>query len=82
MTSLLNNKRLPLTEITQRQADILQLLAEGKSMKQVAGVLDIRPGTVAFHKYRMMERLNFKTNAELLSSAMKRQMISSETASF
>ena len=81
VASLLNNRRGPPTEITQRQADILQLLAEGKSMKQVAGVLDIRPATVAFHKYRMMERLNIKSDAELLRYAMKRQMISSETAS-
>ena len=82
LTSLLNNNRVSLPEITQRQIDILQLLAEGMSMKQVADVLDIQPGTVAFHKYRMMERLNIKTNAELLSYAMKCRMISSETASF
>jgi DNA-binding NarL/FixJ family response regulator len=81
VTSLLNNNRVPQLQISQRQSEVLQLLAQGMSMKQVADVLDIRPGTVAFHKYRMMERLNVKTNAELLSYAMKCRMMSSETAS-
>jgi len=44
--------------ITQRQSEVLQLLAEGKSMKEVANIIDITPGTVAFHKYKMMETLN------------------------
>ncbi len=62
--------------ITKRQSEILQLLAEGMSMKEVAGVLDLKPGTVAFHKYRMMETLGVRTNAELLEYAIKRQMTS------
>ncbi len=60
--------------ITKRQVEILQLLAEGMSMKEVANVLELKPGTVAFHKYRMMETLGVKTNAELLEYAIKRQM--------
>ena len=76
-TSLLTNKREPQTQISQRQTEILQLLAEGMSMKQVADVLDIRPGTVAFHKYRMMNRLKVKSNAELITYAMKCRMMSS-----
>jgi DNA-binding NarL/FixJ family response regulator len=62
--------------ITPRQTEILQLLAEGKSMKEVASELDLKPGTVAFHKYRMMESLGIKTNAELLEYAIKRDMTS------
>ena len=61
---------------TPRQTEILQLLAEGKSMKEVAAEFDLKPGTVAFHKYRMMENLGVKTNAELLEYALKRRMIS------
>jgi len=61
--------------ITPRQSEILQLLAEGLSMKQIADVIDVRPGTVAFHKYRMMATLNINTNAELLGYALKHQMI-------
>jgi len=66
--------------ITSRQSEILQLLAEGLSMKEVAAVLDLKPGTVAFHKYRMMAVLGVKTNAELLEYALKRQMVASNPA--
>ncbi|HXZ28716.1 MAG TPA: response regulator transcription factor [Terriglobales bacterium] len=63
--------------ITKRQREVLQLLAEGRSMKEVASVLDLKPGTVAFHKYRIMESLGVKTNAELLQYAIKQHMIPS-----
>ena len=78
--TFLLHKREPLSEekrITRRQSEILQLLAEGLSMKQVASVIDVKPGTVAFHKYRMMETLNIHSNAELLGYALKHQMIAS-----
>jgi DNA-binding NarL/FixJ family response regulator len=61
--------------ITPRQSEVLQLLAEGKSMKEIASVLNLKPGTVAFHKYRMMESLGLKTNAELIQYAIKRHLI-------
>jgi DNA-binding NarL/FixJ family response regulator len=79
VTFLLNQRSAAVKEnrITKRQSEILQLLSEGMSMKQVASVLDVKPGTVAFHKYRMMETLNVKTNAELLEYAIKRQMTTS-----
>lgn len=53
---------------------MLQLLAEGKSMKEVASILEISTGTVAFHKYKMMEKLGLKSNAELLEYAIKKKM--------
>jgi DNA-binding NarL/FixJ family response regulator len=62
-------------QITQRQREILQLLAEGKSMKEIASVLNVQPGTVAFHKYRMMEVLGLRTNAELLQYALKHHLV-------
>lgn len=77
VTFLLNRRNSATTKenrLTKRQSEILQLLLEGMSMKQVASMLDVKPGTVAFHKYRMMETLNVKTNAELLEYAIKRQM--------
>jgi DNA-binding NarL/FixJ family response regulator len=55
--------------LTVRQRDVLQLLTEGLSMKQVAIRLNITPRTVAFHKYTMMEQLNIKSNAELMAFA-------------
>jgi len=61
--------------ITSRQSEILQLLAEGMSMKEIAGVLNVKPGTVAFHKYRIMEILGLKTNAELIQYAIKHHLI-------
>jgi DNA-binding NarL/FixJ family response regulator len=81
VTFLLNNKQPPKSNITRRESEVLQLLAEGMSMKQVADVLDIQPGTVAYHKYKMMEKLEIKTSAELITFAMKRQMIPSRTTS-
>jgi DNA-binding NarL/FixJ family response regulator len=60
--------------ITQRQTEVLQLLAEGMSMKEVANIIDVTPATVAFHKYKMMETLSIKTNAALLEYAIKHHM--------
>ncbi|MBC7898849.1 MAG: response regulator transcription factor [Saprospiraceae bacterium] len=57
-------------DLTVRQKEVLQLLLEGRSMKQVANVLNITPRTVAFHKYTMMEHLNIQSSAELISYAM------------
>ena len=62
--------------ITPRQSEVLQLLAEGRSMKEIAGVLNLKPGTVAFHKYKMMESLGLKSNAELLQYAIKHHLVS------
>ncbi len=61
--------------LTARQREILQLLAEGNTMKEVASVLNIAPRTVAFHKYRMMETLGLKNNTELLRLAIKERII-------
>lgn len=62
-------------ELTPRQREVLQLLAEGKSMKEVAGVLNLTTRTVAFHKYRMMEQLNVKSTAELIRYAVKHHIV-------
>src|SRR3954451_5942479 len=65
----------PTRQLTSRQREVLQLLAEGKSMKEVAGILNVTPRTVAFHKYRMMEQLRIKTNAELIQYAMRNRVV-------
>ena len=62
-------------ELTGRQREVLQLLAEGKSMKEVAAILDLTPRTVAFHKYRMMEQLRLKTSAELVQFAVRQGVV-------
>jgi DNA-binding NarL/FixJ family response regulator len=58
-------------KLTLRQKEVLQLLAEGYSMKQIASVLNITPRTVAFHKYSMMRQLEVDSSAELISYAAK-----------
>ena len=60
----------PAHELTIRQRQVVQLLAEGRSMKEVALVLNLTPRTVAFHKYRTMEQLNLKSFAELVQFAV------------
>lgn len=62
--------------LTLRQREVLQLLAEGKTMKEIAGILSITPRTVAFHKYQMMEELDIKTNSELIQYAIKHGFVS------
>jgi DNA-binding NarL/FixJ family response regulator len=64
-----------LRELSAREREVLQLLAEGKSMKEVGSVLDISPRTVEFHKYRVMELLGVKTNAELVQYAIRHGLI-------
>jgi DNA-binding NarL/FixJ family response regulator len=61
--------------LTPRQREVVQLLAEGKSMKEVASVLKVTPRTVAFHKYRVMEELNIGTTAELIQFAIKSRIL-------
>jgi DNA-binding NarL/FixJ family response regulator len=65
----------PAQELTARQREVLQLLAEGRSMKEVADVLSLTPRTVAFHKYRMMEQLKVKSTAELVQYAVRHHIV-------
>jgi DNA-binding NarL/FixJ family response regulator len=61
--------------LTDRQRTVLRMLAEGKSMKEVASALDLTVRTVAFHKYRMMHMLQIKSSAELVRFAVARQIV-------
>jgi DNA-binding NarL/FixJ family response regulator len=61
--------------LTPRQREVVQLLAEGKSMKEVATVLHVTPRTVAFHKYRVMQELHLGTTAELIQFAIKSRIL-------
>jgi len=77
MQSLLHgpNAGKPAHELTMRQREVLQLLVEGKSMKEVASILCVAARTVAFHKYRMMERLQIKSSVELIRFAVERRFV-------
>jgi len=63
-------------DLSMRQREVLQLLAEGRTMKQVATDLNITPRTVAFHKYQMMEDLDIKSNSALIQYAFKHGFVS------
>ena len=62
-------------QLTDRQFEVLQLLAEGRSMKEAAAVLNLTTRTVAFHKYRIMESLQLRNDAEVVQYAMRRHII-------
>ena len=65
----------PGRDLTPRQREVLQLLAEGHSMKEIANLLNISPRTVAFHKYEMMLQLNLETTAELVQYAVRHHIV-------
>jgi DNA-binding NarL/FixJ family response regulator len=62
--------------LTDRQREVLQMLAEGRSLREVADLLQISYRTVRFHKLRIMQELGLSKNAELVQYAMKHGMIS------
>jgi len=63
--------------LTDRQREVLQLVAEGRSLREIADVLDISYRTVRFHKVRIMEELGTSKNADLVKYAMKHGITSS-----
>ena len=65
----------PTARLTLRQREVLQLLAEGRSAKQIASRLSISTRTVEFHKYQMMEALGLQTNADLVHFAIKHGIV-------
>jgi DNA-binding NarL/FixJ family response regulator len=73
--SLLSGDERKTPDLTSRQREVLQLLAEGRSMKEVAVLLKVAPRTVAFHKYRMMEQLKVKSTAELVQYAVRHHIV-------
>jgi DNA-binding NarL/FixJ family response regulator len=63
--------------LSSRQHEVLQLLVEGRPMKEVASILNIAARTVAYHKYKMMEDLRVKSTAELIQYALKNKIVPS-----
>lgn len=61
--------------LTERQKEVLQLLAEGRSMKEAAYMLNISPRTVAFHKYSIMEQLHLHNTADLVRFALRTPLL-------
>jgi DNA-binding NarL/FixJ family response regulator len=63
------------TKLTSRQREVLQLLAQGQTMKEVAANLRIATRTVAFHKYKIMEDFRIRSNADLVQLAIREHML-------
>ena len=61
--------------LTPRQREVLQLIAEGRTMKEVANVLKISPRTAESHKYDIMQALSVQTTAELIQCAMRMHLV-------
>lgn len=62
--------------LTSRQREIVQLLAEGRAIKEISGILDLSAKTVEFHKHHIMESFNIQSNAALVLFALKQGLIS------
>ena len=65
-------------ELTTRQREVLQLIAEGKAAKEIAQLLHITAKTVEFHKARIMEKLDLHTTADLTRYALRHGMVPGE----
>lgn len=63
-------------ELSPRQREVLQLLAEGKSAKEIGAILGISARTVETHKYKMMDDLGLKTSAQLVQHAIRHGLVS------
>lgn len=63
-------------ELTPRQREVLQLIAEGKSTKEISQALHISPKTVEFHRNSLMDELGVRTTAELTRFALARGIVS------
>jgi DNA-binding NarL/FixJ family response regulator len=74
-----NHSHLSRESLTGRQREVLKLLAEGRTMKEIAYVLTLTPRTVAFHKYKLMERLGLQTNADLIQYAIQEHIVTPRT---
>ncbi len=72
-------RRKRTNHLTPRQKEVLQLLAEGSSMKEAAFILNVSPRTVAYHKYVMMQNLSIRSSAELIEYAMMNSLAPSVT---
>ncbi len=65
----------PVSTLTPRQREVLQLLAEGRSAKEIGRALSISARTVEFHKYQMMETLSLRTSADLIHFAIRHGLV-------
>lgn len=72
---MLNGNSQPLAELTARQQEVLQLIVDGFSAKDIAGKLNISHRTVEFHKAQLMQQLNLHSTVELIKFAMTNGLV-------
>ena len=72
----IQERREESSHLTKRQREVLQLLAEGYSAKEIASILNISTRTVEYHKYQMMKDVGMKTVAGLIRYAVKHHIVS------
>ena len=70
-----SQRKVKVHELTPRQREVLQLIGEGKSLKEIATILNISPRTAEFHKYRIMEVAGVQTIAELTRYAVRHGIV-------
>ena len=75
LSSRSNSWRSPLDKLTSRQREVLQLLAEGLQVKEIAVKLNVSPRTVEYHKYRLMDELGLRTAAEIARYAARHGIV-------
>ncbi len=61
--------------LSSRQREVLQLLVEGRPMKEIAGILNLATRTIAYHKYKIMADLHLKSTAELVRYAIENKIV-------
>ncbi len=62
-------------QLTQRQRDIVRLIADGRRQKEIASILNLSVKTIDYHKHRVMRAFNIKSNADLVLFALDRGLI-------
>jgi len=67
--------KVPESQLTARQREVLQLIAEGRTMKEVASLLNISPRTAQSHKYEIMQVLGLQTTAALIQYAVRLKLV-------
>jgi DNA-binding NarL/FixJ family response regulator len=65
----------PACELTPRQLEVLQMVAEGRTVKEISSALSISPKTVEFHKKALMDQTGLRTTAELTRYAIQRGIV-------
>ncbi|MCH7895810.1 MAG: response regulator transcription factor [candidate division NC10 bacterium] len=76
MESTVSQRQKAVLKLTPRQREVLQLVAEGRSAREIGTLLKISARTVEYHKYRLMEDLKLRSSAELIRYAIKHGIVS------